>query len=111
MKLCILKKKIPTKPLHHHSEHLLYYIPIEEYRKQLLKGNVISEEDTLLLVSIIYARDVLKGRFELVEDMISKYAFYSYEYAKIVIKGRFIQGEEAINKHSYYKFIYNQNIL
>ena len=56
----------------------------------------------------LFARDVLKGRFELGEPTIAKDAKTSYYYARDVIKGRFILGEEAIAKDEYYQRKYNE---
>jgi len=44
-----------------------------------------------------YALNVLQGRFEKGEDIISKSTWYSYRYARDVLKGRFEKGED-INK-------------
>lgn len=61
--------------------------------------------------SYCYARDVLKGRFELGEDAIAKGCpVYSYEYAKI-IKGRFEKGEASIAQDGMYACLYANNIL
>jgi hypothetical protein len=40
------------------------------------------------IYSYIYARDFIKGRFELGENAIAKDTEYSYYYAKEIIKGK-----------------------
>jgi len=59
----------------------------------------------------IYAREVVKGRFEKGEEAISKDPYYTYWYAQDVIKGRFEKGEEAISKDPYYAYLYAQGVL
>ena len=56
--------------------------------------------------SYCYARDVIGGRFELGEAAISEDAIHSYEYAKDVIKGRFELGEAAISKKARESYCY-----
>lgn len=45
MKLCVLTKKLASKPLYSEDSLYLYYLPIKEYKKHLLKGNVQLDED------------------------------------------------------------------
>jgi hypothetical protein len=49
----------------------------------------------------MYARNVIKGRFELGEPVIAKDAQRSFMYARNVIKGRFELGEPKILKSIY----------
>ena len=53
-----------------------------------------------------YARDVLKGRFELGEPVIASGALYSFWYAYEAIYGRFELGEAAIAEHGVLKAKY-----
>ena len=50
-----------------------------------------------------YALYVLKGRFELGEEIIAKNAAYSYYYARNVLKVRFELGENVILSSKFYK--------
>ena len=50
-----------------------------------------------------YAEYVLKGRFELGEEIIAKNAAYSYYYARSVLKKRFELGENVILSSKFYK--------
>lgn len=58
-----------------------------------------------------YARDFLRGRFELGEPAIAKRAEYAYYYARDVLKSRFKLGEEAIAKSAYYSIMYAGKVL
>ena len=58
--------------------------------------------------SYLYALNVLEGRFEKGEDIISKDAYYSYYYALKVLKGRFEKGEDVID--AYCSKLYKENI-
>ena len=53
--------------------------------------------------SYLYARYVLKGRFELGEILIAANPEYSYLYARDILKGRFELGEQAIAGDSDFK--------
>ena len=72
----------------------------------------LSEQEALKSAeySYCYARDVLKGRFEKGEDVISKDAYYSYLYARYVLKSRFKEGEDVIITDPYYSKLYKKNI-
>jgi len=61
--------------------------------------------------SYFYARDVIKGRWELAEPAISKDALYSYYYARNIIKGKFISGEAVISKNARYSYWYAINVI
>jgi hypothetical protein len=59
----------------------------------------------------LYAKDVLKARFIIGEEKISKHAGWAYHYAERVIKGRFVLGEEAIFKSDYFSRKYKFDFL
>jgi hypothetical protein len=61
--------------------------------------------------SLIYAKDILKGRFPLGEPAIAKSSHYSYLYAKDVLHGKFPLGEPTIAKSSYYSYLYARDVL
>jgi len=61
--------------------------------------------------SYLYARDIIKGRWELAEPIISKDAFYSYRYATDVIKDRFIIAEPTISKDAQYSYYYAKYVI
>lgn len=57
------------------------------------------------------AENILKGRFDLGEEAISKDPVESYWYAKDVIKGRWEIGEQSISKDPYLSFDYASKVL
>jgi len=61
--------------------------------------------------SYCYAKNVIKGKWELAETTISKDVCYSYCYALHVIEGRFILGETAIIKDTQYSYCYAKNVI
>ncbi len=88
------------------------------YAKNVIKGRFELGEEAIsknAYSSFYYALDVLKplgiDRFELGEEAISKDAEYSYFYALYVLKSRFEQGEEAISKDAHYSYRYALNVL
>ena len=71
------------------------------YAKNVLKGRFEKGETTIATdaeYSIEYARDIIKGRFKEGEGNIITSPRYSLEYAVEVIKGRFKEGEDAISR-------------
>lgn len=57
-----------------------------------------------------YAKNIIKGRFELAEKIIGKTKSYAYDYAITIHKGRFELGEHKISRdanHACYYAIYN----
>ena len=77
-----------------------------------LSEQELSEQEALKSAksSYLYALNILKGRFEKGEDVISKDAYYSYCYARDVLKGRFEKGEDVISKSDEYSKLYKKNI-
>jgi len=61
--------------------------------------------------SVMYARDVIGGRFELGEPAIAFQVDYTYLYARDVIGGRFELGEFTISKHAVYSFQYAMCVI
>jgi hypothetical protein len=61
--------------------------------------------------SYMYAKDILKGPFEVGEEAISKSALYSYCYSSIVLKGPFKAGEAAIATSTMFSYLYAVNVL
>ena len=112
MKLCVLHKEIQDETyLYTYRGVFLYYLPIVEYKKQILKGTVSIRDDIIALLCFNYARDILEGRFELGEEAISKNQGYSLRYAHEVLEGRFEIGEEAISNIGYYSYYYATHVL
>ena len=113
MKLCVLTSKLVQEPLYEHTELclFLYHIPIDEYKKCILKGIVHTDETLTSRACFVYARDVLKGRFELGEESISKDLGNSFMYATRVLKERFILGESVISTDIHYSLIYARDVL
>jgi len=58
-------------------------------------------------LSLNYAMEVIKGRFEIGEEAISKDANCSIEYARNILKDRFELGEEAISKNTNALYTYH----
>ena len=61
--------------------------------------------------SYMYAKMVLKGRFNDGEATIATSGQYSYMYANFVIKGRFVQGEQAISMDPRASLSYAQKVV
>jgi hypothetical protein len=55
-----------------------------------------------------YARDVIKGRFEMGEPVIAKNMYSAYAYARKIIKGRFELGEKVIMSDDFYTKLYEK---
>jgi len=89
--------------------------PQQAYYKAYDLGKRIPELELIICknthYSYSYARDVIKGRWELVEPNISKNACWSYWYAKHIIKGRWELAEPAISKDAEYSYLYAVNII
>ena len=111
MKLCVLTGKLDIDPLYSRKSLHMYYLSIKEYKKQILKGLASTYTDYNARLCFMYARDELKGRFIIGEEMISKSASYGCGYAKYVLKGRFELGENTISENGYLSFIYAKDIL
>ena len=106
MKLCVLKSKIESKPLYEYEELYLYHIPIDEYKKCILKGIVSTSNRMNADACYMYAALILKGKFELGESIISTDTHFSYLYARDALKGRFELGEAVISELGVYGFRY-----
>jgi len=89
--------------------------PKEAYDTAYNLGNRIPELEPVIsqnaFYSYYYAKDVIKGRWELGELAISKDAGYSYWYAINVIKVRFILAEPAISKDACYSYLYAREVI
>ena len=87
------------------------------YARDTLKERYVpnSEEEKIIAqecyYSILYAEDVIGGRFPLAEDLISKDPISSYDYALNVIKGRWEMGEKAISTNAATSLSYAKNVL
>lgn len=111
MKLCVLKSKIEYEPLYEDTGLFLYNIPISEYKKQILKGNVSTATGHNASICYHYVSCTLRSRFELGEEMISNCPLYSYFYARYITKCRFIIGEKAISESGYKSYMYALYVL
>jgi len=60
--------------------------------------------------SYFYALDILKGRFEKGENIISEDAGYSCDYARYILNDRFEKGENIISKDAKYSKLYKEYI-
>jgi len=59
----------------------------------------------------IYARDIIKGRLPIVEDVIATDVHISFEYALNVLKGSFPKGEDIIAKDPLYAAKYALDVI
>jgi hypothetical protein len=83
------------------AEHIIAKSPENSYiyAKNMIKGRWEPGEAAILtnvFSSYCYVRDIIKGKWEPAESIISKSAQYSYCYAKYILNGRFELGENAI---------------
>lgn len=101
MILCVLNSKIDADCLYVEYDLYLYYLPVEEYKKQILKGNINTQDNENASICCWYAHNIVDNRFELGEEMISKSARYSYVYALHILNERFEIGEEMIKQSEY----------
>jgi len=84
--------------------------PQEVYSKACYLGKRIPEFEPTISkdaqYSFLYARDIIKGKWELGEPIISKYAYLSYYYALYVIKGKlpdFMHNQMILENNEYTK--------
>jgi len=84
--------------------------PKEAYYKAKKSGKRIPELEGILLkdavYSYLYAKEIIKGIWELAEPVISQDAFVSYCYAKNVIKGKlpdFMHNQMILENDKYAK--------
>jgi hypothetical protein len=73
-----------------------------------LKGEPIIAKD--LDQSLIYARDIIKGRFELAEPLFATSPYHSLQYASNILD-RFELGEPIIATNPRYAFLYAHMVL
>ena len=91
------------------SKIVIYY-GLED--NELLKGKLAFEkygQDAESAYS--YARDVIKGRWELAEPTLAQDAGCAYLYAQDVIKGRFELAEPTIAQDAHYAYRYAINVI
>ena len=100
MKLCVLINEIDGDILFGNNGAHLYYIPIKEYKKQLLKNNVNLDEDMCAYVCYVYLRKNTQHS-KLCEEVISKSSYYSMAYTRDILDSRFLLGEENIKNSMY----------
>jgi len=58
-----------------------------------------------------YARDIIKGRFQLGENAISQDITRSYYYARNVLGDRFQLAENTISQSAEYSYLYARDII
>ena len=85
--------------------------PKEAYEQAKQQGYGTPKQETIIATdsrySYLYARDVIKGRWEPGEAIIATYSYWSRRYARDVIKGRFPLGESLIAKIGRWKYYLN----
>jgi hypothetical protein len=89
--------------------------PEEAYNKCKNEKRRIPELENVIANDVyhsyLYARDVIKGKFEEGEKIISTDSRYSYWYALHIIKGRWEEGEKIIATDSEYSWLYAKKII
>lgn len=92
-----------------------FMTPKEAFEKCLKENRRILELEEMISTnmdcSYLYARDVIRGPFQLGEDVISTDSYYSYFYVLHVIKKPWKKGEEIISKDSEFSYEYARNII
>ena len=84
------------------------------YARYVIKGRWEKGEDAIRQdaeYAYRYAKNFIKGPWEKGEDAISKSVGHAYYYAKDVIKGAFEKGEDAISKDNHYCLEYAELLL
>jgi hypothetical protein len=78
-------------------------------------NKIIKEHEEIILKSgywsYKYARNIIKGRWLIAEDLICDHHALSFDYAVHVIKGRFEKGEKAISLRFEYAYPYAVDVL
>lgn len=110
-KLCVLVNEIGSELLLGYEGSCLYYIPVNEYKLQVLKNNVNLNRKQSAYTCYRYAMDNLYSRFEIGEEIISKCPHYSYYYALHVLRGRFELGEKAVSKSAMHSYWYARDVI
>lgn len=77
---------------------------------EVKKNEMINRIATEPKESYLYARQVLRNRFELGEKAIATDAFYSYMYSCYVLRSRFKLGEPVINTDEEYSYKYDRDV-
>jgi hypothetical protein len=93
--------RISTKQINEFRKHPVLKLIFKDY-----EDLIIDPEDAYL-----YAKDILKGRWEEREKIIKKDARYSYLYAREVLKRRWEEGEEIFLTNLNYAYLYALNVL
>jgi len=70
--------------------------------------NTISKDPKIALDT---ASKIIKGRFEIAEEAISKSSVHSYFYARDILKGRFALGESAIATDAKVSYDYARHVV
>lgn len=78
---------------------------------EVKKNEMINRMATAPKESYLYARQVLRDRFELGEKSIATDAFYSYMYSRYVLHSRFKLGEPVINTDEEYSYKYDRDVI
>jgi len=89
--------------------------PEEAYLKCLHENHRISELESVIATdpkfSYLYARDVIKGRFEKGEQIIVTDPYFSFCYARELIGGRFEEGEKSIATDPDFSYRYARDVI
>jgi hypothetical protein len=92
-------------------------INIEDYSLKVILIYMRGSDKYLSLIlrsgywSYIYARDVIRGRWEAGERIIASNAHISCAYARDVIRGRWEKGESEIARDSLASYYYARDVI
>ena len=93
----------------------LYTIPIKEYKKQLIKDNVILDEDTITLVVTHYINSrppyIDNIVFKCLERLVLLRSDLCLYYADTILKGRFVKGEHKMGSDAHIGYMYSRDVL
>ena len=104
--------KLHKDLIDHEDQDLIPFLAWDKYRnnpEELKKREKMWARDPQTAYS--YAKDVLKGQFELGEKAIAKDALNSYSYATQVLNSRFKLGEKAIAKSAKFSYLYAVDVV
>lgn len=115
MKVCILESRIKKDYLYSSPDtdvnNFLYLLTDSEYRKELVKNNILNNDTELASRIIYYCHAGGLRKFTIGEEVISQYPYFSMVYATEILKGRFIKGEDTISRVPELQKMYKRFLL
>lgn len=115
MKVCILECRIKKEYLYSSPDtsvnNFLYLLTDNEYKKELGKNNILNDDTALASRIIEYCLEYRLRKFTVGEEVISQYPYFSMIYATEILKGRFIKGEDTISRVPELQTMYKRFLL